>query len=106
MCHFVREVEGAIELRTRVWMGWHIVDDRGVKILSDGIQLPMEVPRALCAHAAKEFTNLARLLPRIFEGEKGIGNKTQRTISADLLSVKPLRIPLWTSIFKAVYSSL
>ncbi|MBP2661259.1 MAG: hypothetical protein H6Q69_4291 [Firmicutes bacterium] len=70
MCHFVREVEGGIELRTRFWMGWHIVGDKEVKLLPDGVQLPIEVPKALCAHAAKEFTNLARLLPRIFAEEK------------------------------------
>ena len=70
MCHFLREVEGGSELRTRFWMGWHIVGDKEVKLLPDGVWMPIEVPKALCKHAAKEFTNLARLLPRIFAEEK------------------------------------
>ncbi len=70
MCHFVREIEGGIELRTRFWMGWTIENGREVKALPDGIRMPPMGPMALLLHNIKEFTNLAALLPRIYAEEK------------------------------------
>lgn len=32
MCHFVRETEDGIELRSRFWLGWHIIGGKPVKI--------------------------------------------------------------------------
>jgi phloretin hydrolase len=70
MCHFVREVEGGIELRTRFWMGWTVKDGQDVKGLPDGFRCPPMGPMALLLHNIKEFTNLAALLPRIYGEEK------------------------------------
>jgi phloretin hydrolase len=70
MCHFIREVEGGVELRTRFWMGWEIVDGKPVKTLPDGMRFPPMGPMALCLHNIKEFTNLATMLPKIYAEEK------------------------------------
>ena len=32
MCHFVRETEDGIELRSRFWLGGHIIGGKPVKI--------------------------------------------------------------------------
>lgn len=67
-CHFVRPVEGGVELRTRFWFGWCLKDGKIVRI---GDQpLPEQLPKSLLLHNIKEFTNLARLLPRIFPEER------------------------------------
>jgi hypothetical protein len=70
MTHFIREVEGGVELRTRFWMGWTVVNGKDVKALPDGIRMPTFGPMALCLHNIKEFTNLAALLPKIYAEEK------------------------------------
>lgn len=67
-CHFVRPVEGGVELRTRFWFGWHLRDGRPARF--DDAVLPEQLPRSLLLHNIKEFTNLARLLPRIFPEER------------------------------------
>ena len=70
MCHFIREVEGGVELRTRFWMGWTHLDGKDIKGLPDGFRMPPMGPMALCLHNIKEFTNLAALLPKIYAEEK------------------------------------
>jgi phloretin hydrolase len=70
MCHFIRNVEGGVELRTRFWMGWTVRDGKDIKALPDGIRIPFMGPMALLLHNIKEFTNLATLLPKIYAEEK------------------------------------
>lgn len=70
MTHFVREIEGGIELRSRFWMGWNYENGRDVKVLPDGMRYPEMAAKSLALHNVKEFANLAALLPRIFPEEK------------------------------------
>ena len=66
--HFVRPVEGGVELRSRFWFGWRLIDGKVAR--GDDITYPEGLPRSLLLHNIKEFTNLARLLPRIFPEER------------------------------------
>ena len=59
-----------IELRSRFWLGWHIIGGKPVKILPDEEMTPLIKPKMLLAHNMKEFTNLARLLPQIYPEQK------------------------------------
>lgn len=70
MCHFVRETEDGIELRSRFWLGWHIIGGKPVKILPDDEVTPLMKPKMLLAHNMKEFQNLADLLPKIYPEQK------------------------------------
>ncbi|MFV0441646.1 MAG: DAPG hydrolase family protein [Lachnospirales bacterium] len=70
MCHFIREVEGGVELRTRFWQGWCIKNSKEYKSIPDGMRMPEIAPKALLLHNIKEFTNLAALLPKIYAEEK------------------------------------
>lgn len=70
MCHFVREIDGGIELRTRFWMGWTYDNGKDVKALPDEFRMPPMGPMSLLLHNIKEFTNLAALLPLVYEEEK------------------------------------
>lgn len=70
MTHFIREIEGGVELRTRFWMGWTIVNGKAVKALPDGIRMPEMGPKSLLLHNIKEFTHLATILPQVFAEEK------------------------------------
>lgn len=67
MCHFLRPVPGGSELRTRFWMGCSIIDGRPVKVIPDGAVFPLEPARGLLMHNIKEFTNLAAILPELYE---------------------------------------
>ena len=69
MTHFLRPVEGGSELRTRFWMGWQMVAGRPVKMIPDGVSIPLEVVRATFDHNVREFNHLATILPKIYEDE-------------------------------------
>lgn len=71
MTHFIREIDGGIELRSRFWIGYQIDENRQpVKVVPDGVIIPEIAPRGLFAHNLKEFSNLAALLPKIYPEEK------------------------------------
>lgn len=70
MCHFIRDIDGGVELRTRFWMGYTCTNGTAVKTLPDGMRFPPMGPMGLCLHNIKEFTNLAQLLPRVFAEER------------------------------------
>ena len=66
MCHFMRPVEGGCELRSRFWMGWHVIDGKPVKMIPDGMRLPLDGVKSLLMHNIKEFTHLASILPEVY----------------------------------------
>lgn len=70
MCHSIRSIEGGIELRSRFWLGYNIVNKKPVKILPEGVQIPLEAAKRLALHNVKEYTNLAKILPLIYKEEK------------------------------------
>lgn len=71
MCHFAREIEGGVELRTRFWLGMKVIDRKPVHLLPTGIRLPPFVPLGLAIHNVFEFTNLAGFLPELYREEGG-----------------------------------
>lgn len=70
MTHFLRPVEGGSELRSRFWFGWQIIDGEAVKCIPDAVKVPSFVPLSLLNHNVKEFSNLGRILPSIYEEER------------------------------------
>lgn len=67
MCHFVRPIEGGIELRSRFWMGKCIVDGKPRSALPEGVKMPLAIGKNVLTHNNKEFSNLAAILPEVFE---------------------------------------
>jgi phloretin hydrolase len=72
MIHFVRDINGGIELRTRFWMGFHIINKKPILLLPKGVQLPAQVLSGLATHNIFEFTNLASFLASIYREQKGL----------------------------------
>lgn len=67
MCHFVRETEGGVELRTRFWFGYDLIDGKPVR---NKEKFPLFIVKALNMHNVIEFTNLAFILPKVYAEEK------------------------------------
>lgn len=57
---------------SRFWIGYAYVDGKIVRGLPEGASIPPFVPQGLFAHNIKEFTNLAAILPTLYEEEKDI----------------------------------
>lgn len=72
MCHFVREIPGGVEYRSRFWLGYHIIDKKPRLLLPPGVRVPEIVPFSLALHNVHEYSNLRAILPKIYEEEKGI----------------------------------
>jgi hypothetical protein len=72
MIHFIREIPGGIEYRTRFWMGYHILDKMPRFLLPAGVRVPDFVPRGLAIHNVCEYANLASFLPQIYQEQKGL----------------------------------
>lgn len=70
MTHFVRAVEGGIELRSRFWIGYKAENGSAVKAIPDGVMLPVIVPQCLFEHCSKEFAHLAAILPDVYKENK------------------------------------
>ena len=66
MVHCIRRVPGGCELRSRFFMGYNVVDGKPHKMLPDGINMPLAPVQALLKHNIKEFTNLAAILPEVY----------------------------------------
>lgn len=67
MLHFYRETEQGLEVRTRFWMGYRIIKGRPVCVLPPGVRVPDVIPRGLALHNVEEFSNLAHILPKIYQ---------------------------------------
>lgn len=71
MLHFVREIPGGIEYRSRFWMGYHILNRKPFFLLPRGVRLPEFVPRGLAIHNVHEYANLASFLPQLYREQGG-----------------------------------
>jgi hypothetical protein len=66
MCHFIREIDGGIEFRSRFWMGYKLMDGKPVLAIPPGESVPADVPYGLADHNVREYCNLKSLLPEIW----------------------------------------
>ena len=62
---------GGIELRSRFWQGWNVVDGVPIRVGSKG-GFPVEVMRDCACHCAAEYSNLAAILPTLYAENHGI----------------------------------
>ena len=67
MVHFIREMDGGVEWRTRFWMGYTILNGHPVPLLPPGIRVPEPVVFGLANHNIYEYTRLKSLLPLVYE---------------------------------------
>nr|MDO8082087.1 hypothetical protein [Candidatus Freyarchaeota archaeon] len=83
MCHFIREIKGGVELRSRFWLGYKIENKKPVLDTSNPITSNADVVRViikeLTLHSIIEFANLAKILPKVYAEEtKKTFNKGNR----------------------------
>ncbi|MEJ2110716.1 MAG: hydrolase [Acidobacteriota bacterium] len=67
MCHMFRKCPGGLEHRTRFWMGYCFSDGQPELCLPPGSSVPTMAVQGLARHNVHEFSNLALLLPEIYE---------------------------------------
>ena len=76
--HVAREIPGGIELRSRFWIGWNIVDKKPVRV---GQDVPREVIAGICKglayHCPKEYHNLAAILPKVYTENAAIPDRIE-----------------------------
>ena len=70
MTHFLRPAEGGSVLRSRFWFGWQIIDGKAVRCIPEDMTVPSIGPLCLMNHNVKEFSNLSKILPSIYEEQK------------------------------------
>lgn len=86
MCHFVRDVDVGVELRSRFWIGSLISSYASSPLVRPFNRLmntkvlrsraiPKRAPETLARHCAQEYANLAELLPELWSR---YGNGTDR----------------------------
>lgn len=67
MIHLCREVAGGVEFRSRFWLGYRLNKGKGTCFLPPGLRLPVEMPMALAFHNVMEYSNLAAILPELYQ---------------------------------------
>lgn len=70
MCHFIRKSEDGIEVRSRFWIGYKIINRKPVKTLVEGASISNESAKRLALSNIKKFSRLAKLLPLIYYEER------------------------------------
>lgn len=79
MCHFAREAGDGLELRSRFWIGerieFYAAAGRAVNpLLNTALvrskAVPAGAPEALARHCAQEYSNLAAILPELWETQR------------------------------------
>lgn len=66
MTHVWSPYRDGVLFRSRFWIGYALKDGAYRKILPEGARVPDVVPKGLFAHNIKEFTNLAAILPELW----------------------------------------
>ncbi len=73
MTHKWYPYEDGILFCSRFWIGYCMAENgEVVKAIPEGVSIPVFVPQGLYAHNIKEFTNLAAILPSLYEEEKDV----------------------------------
>lgn len=71
LVHFFRETDTGVELRTRTWRGCTLVDGKKKVMLPPGHVMDMSSVVPLTEHSSMEYTNLAHILPELYEMMEG-----------------------------------
>jgi hypothetical protein len=66
MCHFIRDIDGGIEFRSRFWMGYKLIDRKPILAIPPGESVPVDAVYGLANHNVHEYCNLKSLLPEIW----------------------------------------
>ncbi len=82
--HFAREVEGGIELRTRFWLGWMIVNKKAVRTDFD---VDFNRVKGLSRHSPQEYYRLAAMLPDLYRENHLIEDHPEDLITMDFSSI-------------------
>lgn len=74
MTEVAKKINGVMTFQARFWVGYHIVDGEA-KLLVPAIKVIPEpecegIAKGLLAHNVKEFTNLNKVLPKVYAEEK------------------------------------
>ncbi len=76
--HVARAIPGGVELRSRFWIGWSIVDRKEVRVSKD---VPPEIiaglAHGLAYHCPKEYHNLATRLPKVYAENVNVGDRIE-----------------------------
>lgn len=67
MVHFVRDVLGGVEWRTRFWMGYRLQNKKADFVLPPGAAVPVEAVQGLAVHNVHEYSNFKVMLPEVFK---------------------------------------
>ena len=70
MCHFFRPANGGVELFTRFWGGYQIINGKVIRVEPKDEDASSFIAMKLLQHNIKEFNNLATFLPEIYAEER------------------------------------
>lgn len=66
MLHLFHAENGGVRQRTRFYFGCRVNKGIPMKVLPDGVRVPVEAPMGLAYHNVEEFSNLGSFLPEIY----------------------------------------
>lgn len=70
MLESAKKIDGVMHLQVFFWVGYHAIDGKPVKIIPEDFVIPEPLSKLLFRHSIKEFENLAKILPQVFEEER------------------------------------
>ena len=74
MLEVAKKIDGVMTFQARFWVGYHIVDGKPQCLVPAWKVIPEQecemIAKGLLAHNIKEFTNLNKVLPKVYAEEK------------------------------------
>ena len=74
MLEVAKKIDGIETFQARFWVGYHIIDGKAQCLVPAWNVIPQEecemLAKGLLGHNIKEFTNLNRVLPKVYAEEK------------------------------------
>ena len=66
ICHMLREIPDGLEIRSRFWQGYHLVDKKLFPYFRPEVKAPLESIHALALHCLTEYANLREIIPALY----------------------------------------
>lgn len=70
MMEVAKKIDGVMTYLCRWWFGYAIENGEIKKLIPDGVKIPEDFMKALIGHSLKEFSNLGKILPSVYDEEK------------------------------------
>ena len=66
ICHMLREIPEGLEIRSRFWQGYHLVNKKLYNYCGPDVKAPLSAIHGMALHCLTEYANLREIVPALY----------------------------------------